>query len=429
MTTAADVGDAGRGLWRHRDFMKLWIAQTISLFTSQFLLLALPLTAVLLLDAGPTQVGLLTAAGYAPFLLIGLPAGVWVDRLRRRPIMITADVARCLILSTVPVLYLNDALTLAVLYPIVFAAGVFTVFNDVAGQSYLPSLVARGQLTDANAKLSASQSTAQLAGPAGTGGLVQLLTGPITVLIGAIGYLGSALFLSRIKHREPPVRSGAEADANLLARMTQGLRYVLGHRHLRPIAVSTSVANLFDLFGMVAAVLVIFTIHELRLTPGMFGLAMGLANIGAVVGAASSRHLVRRWGFGPVLVVSSALPGLAVVVLALATPSTAMASLAVCLGVCGFAISVFNVNQLSLRQTVTPDEFQGRMHATMRFLIWGTLPIGTAAGGLLGDAIGIRPTLLVAGIGSALSCVPLVMASMHRVRVMPTEPATNEVES
>ncbi|WP_117214020.1 MFS transporter [Allorhizocola rhizosphaerae] len=405
-------------LWRHGDFMKLWTAQSISMLGSQVTILALPLAAVLLLDASAFEVGLLTAFGYLPFLLVGLPAGVWVDRMRRRPVLILTDLGRAAILLLVPVLWWIDLLSIEILYPITFAVGVLTVFFDIAQQSYLPSIVDRNQLSDGNAKLEISYSGAQLAGPAVAGGLVQILTAPVAILVDAVSYLCSAVSLLLIRHREPaPERAAAEAS--LVSEIRVGLRFVLRHPLLRPIAVTTGVGNLFDLFGMVAAVLVLFAVRDLDMTPAALGIALAIANVGALVGAVVNSALVRRIGVGPAIALSSVVPGLAVLMLPLATPATAIAVIGGALCLCGFAIAVYNINQISLRQAVTPERLQGRMNATMRFLIWGTLPIGTVLGGVLGDWIGLRPTLVIAGVGSMLACLPLVLSPIRTLREVP----------
>jgi len=410
-------------LWRHGDFMKLWTAQTISMLGSQITLLALPLTAVLLLRADPLHVGILTAVGYLPFLLFGLPAGVWVDRLPRRAILIVADVGRALILLVVPLLYFTETLTMYALYPVAFLAGVLTVLFDIAHQAYLPSLVDREQITDGNAKLEISYSGAQLAGPALGGGLIQLLTAPIAILVDAVSFLVSGLALMLIKRKEPPPAAPDAAEGGLLRQIRTGLRFVLRDRLLRPIAVSTGFGNLFDLFGMVAAVLVIYAVRELGMSATELGVALAIANVGAMLGAFTNGWIVRRLGVGPAIVYSALIPGPAILLLPLATPATAVATIAAALGLGGFGIAVYNINQISLRQSVTPEHLQGRMNATMRFLIWGTLPIGGMLGGLLGGTIGLRPTLIVAGIGCLLACVPLFLSPLLGVREVPG-PAT-----
>lgn len=414
----------GRGgrpptLWRHRDFMKLWSAQTISLIGSQVTVLALPLTAILLLRASAQEVGLLTAAGYLPFLLLGLPAGVWVDRLRRRPLLILTDLGRAILLLAIPTLYALDGLHLWMLYPIAFCNGVLTLFFDVAFQSYLPSLVPRDRLAEGNTKLEVSFSGAQLAGPSLGGVLVQLLTAPFAILADAFSYLLSAALILAVRHAEPPPAREVGAGAGLVEQIREGLRCVLDNKLLRPIALTTGIGNLFDIYGMVAAILALYAVSELQLSPIGLGALLAVANAGAVLGAAVSGRLMNRFGIGPMLAGSSVVPGLSVLLLPLATPATAVPVLAIALGLAGFAIAVFNVGQITLRQTVTPDAMQGRMNATIRFLIWGTIPIGAFLGGLLGGTIGLRATFVVAGIGSTLSSLPILLSSVRSLRHLP----------
>ncbi|MFL5350196.1 MAG: MFS transporter [Hyalangium sp.] len=407
-------------LWRHRDFMLLWSAQSTSLVGSQVTLMALPLTAILLLQATPMQVGLLTAAGYLPFLLVGLPAGVWVDRMRRRPILIAADVGRTVLLLAIPAAYALGVLRLWMLYPIAFFTGILSLFFDVAHQSYLPSLVSRDQLAEGNAKLELSFSGAQLFGPGLGGVLVQLLTAPFAILGDAISYLVSAVLILAIRRTEPPPASDEGTAASLGEQIKEGLRYVLGHKLLRPIALTTGIGNLFDLYGMVAAILTLYAVRELGLSPAALGGVLAAANAGSLLAATLNGRLVQRFGVGPVLAASSVVPGLAVLLLPLATPVTAVPVLVISLGLAGFAIALYNVNQITLRQTVTPDAMQGRMNATIRFLIWGTLPIGTFLGGLLGGTIGLRPTLVIAGIGSTVASLPLILSSIRSLRSVPS---------
>lgn len=406
-------------LWRHHDFLKLWGAQTISLVGSQITVLALPLTAVILLKASALEVGLLTAIQYLPFLLLGLPAGVWVDRLRRRPILIVTDLARAAILASVPIVYAFDELSLGLLYPVAFLVGALSLFFDVAHQSYLPDLVPREALIEGNAKIEVSYSSAQLAGPGLGGVLVQLLKAPVAIAADAASYLVSAALLLRIRRPEPAPARVEGDQPGLVQEIRDGVRYVLRHDLLRPIALTTAIGNLFDLFGMVQAVLTLYAIRTLHLSPAELGLALAIANGAGIIGAVASNRLVGRFGFGPVFLVAAVTPGVGVLLLPLATPGTALVVLAGGLGLAGLAIAIYNVNQITLRQTVTPSAMQGRMNATIRVIIWGTIPIGAALGGVLGNTIGLRPTLLVAGCGSVLACLPIVFSRVARLRTIP----------
>jgi MFS family permease len=403
------------GLRRNGDFLRLWAAQAVSLVGSQVTVLALPLTAVIVLHATPLQVGALFAVQYAPYLLLGLPAGVWVDRLPRRPILIATDLARTVVLLSVPAGFLLGNLSLGLLYAAALAAGALSLFFDVAHQSYLPALVERDQLVGGNARLQVTYSGAQLAGPSLGGLLVQVVGGPLALVADAASFLVSAALLATI--RRPERTPAPPADrSGLVHGIGEGLRFVLRHRLLRPLAVTMAFGNLFDLFGMAQAILALYAIRELRMSPATFGLALAIANAGAVLGAVLNGRMVRRWGLGGVIAGSAVLPGLAVLALPLATPATALPVLAAALAVAWFSIAVFNVNQVSLRQALTPAEMQGRMNATMRFIIWGTLPLGTLLGGALGGTIGLRQTLLLAGAGSVISYLPLLHPGIRRMR-------------
>ena len=414
------MAERGTSLWRHRDFMRLWSAETISQVGSQVTLLALPLAAILILDASAFEVGALSSIEFAPFLLVGLPAGVWVDRLRRRPILIAGDLGRAFVLASIPVAYWLDALTMPHLYAAAFLTGICTVFFDVAYQSYLPSIVERGQLTEGNAKLEISRSGAQLAGPGIAGGLVEVLTAPVAIAVDAVSYLGSALFVVRIRRPEPDVPAPAAEDRpRMRSQIMEGLRYVLGNPLLRPIAACTALSNLFN--AMVTAILILFAVRELGLTAGAIGVALAIGNVGFLVGAFAAERIARRVGIGRAIVGSSVLFGLAGFAYPLATSATAVALLVAGGLLFGFGGVVYNVNQVSLRQAITPGRMQGRMNATMRFMVWGTMPLGALAGGALGGAIGLRQTLWVAAAGGFLAFVPPLFSPVRRLASIPEE--------
>jgi MFS family permease len=414
------VAERGTSLWRHRDFMRLWSAETISQLGSQVTLLALPLAAILTLDATAFEVGALSSIEYAPFLLVGLPAGVWVDRLRRRPILIAGDLGRAVVLASIPIAYWLDALTLPHLYAAAFVTGICTVFFDVAYQSYLPSLVERGQLTEGNAKLEISRSGAQLAGPGIAGALVQFLTAPVAIAADAVSYVGSALFVVRIRQPEPDVPAHpAEDRPRMRSQIMEGLRYVLGHPLLRPIAACTALSNLFS--AMVTAILILFAVRELGLTAGAIGVALAIGNVGFLVGAFAAERIARRVGIGRTIVGSAVLFGLAGFAYPLATRATAVALLVAGGLLFGFGGVVYNVNQVSLRQAITPGRMQGRMNATMRFMVWGTMPLGALVGGALGGSIGLRPTLWIAAAGGLVAFVPPLFSPVRRLASIPEE--------
>jgi MFS family permease len=405
--------------------MRLWGAQSVSLIGTQITALALPLTAILLLDASPIEVGLLASLQYLPFLLVGLPAGSIVDRLRRRPVLIVADIGRAALLVVIPLAAWTDQLQLVMLYPIAFLVGVLTVFFDVANQSYLPSLVHSGKLVDANAKMELTYSGAQLSGPGLGGVLVQVFTAPFAILLDAISYLFSAVLLMTVRHREPAPPSGRLVDLRRLAKdMVAGLRFVVGHKLIRPLAIATGTSNFFYLFGMVGAVLILFAVRELQLSPAMLGLILVVGNLGAIAGSLASNWVINHLPFGTVMVIAPLSAALAVALIAMATPQTALPLIIAGILIGEFGVTIYDISQISLRQSVTPGEMLGRMNATVRFVNWGPIPVGAFLGGVLGEFIGLREVLWIAAVGCLLPALPLLLSNIRNLRTMPSaEPA------
>jgi MFS family permease len=404
-------------LWHHRDFMKLWTAETISQLGSQVTLLGLPLIAVLVLRASAFQVGLLGTAEFLPFLVVGLPAGVWVDRMRRRPILIAGDLGRALALATIPIAYELDALTLVQLYVVAFTTGVLTVFFDVSYQSYLPSLVDHDQVVEGNSKLEISRSGAQLVGPGLAGALIDIVKAPVAITVDAVSFLGSALCIFAIRNEEPaPTRADGERPG-MRREIGEGLRYLLGHPLLRPIAATTGSSNLFS--SMLLAVFVLYAVRILGLRPAVIGLIFALGNIGFLLGASFASRIADRIGIGRAIVlgITLGIPGF--VLIPLAPRSFAFLFLVVAMAFTGFGSSVYNINQVSLRQVITPERMLGRMNATMRFLVWGTLPIGSLVGGVLGSTIGLRPTLWVAAAGAFVPPIFVARSPVRPLREIP----------
>lgn len=408
-------------LWRHRDFLKLWIGETVSVLGSQVTQLALPLAAAVMLHATPVQMGILGAADTAPFLLIALFAGAWVDRMHRRRVMIVADFGRALLLGVVPVAYLAGWLSLELLYAVGFLAGVLTVFFDVAYQSYLPTLVDRSRLVEGNSKLEISRSVAGIAGPSLGGLLVQWLTAPVAMAVDAFSYLVSVAALLSIRRAEAPPERPAAA-ASIWREVGEGLRVVFGNPLLRAIAGCTATCNLFG--AAAGSVLVLYATRDLHFDAVQLGLVLSAGSPGSLLGALLAGPLARRLGIGPTIVASAALGGLAMACAPLATGPFPLKFALLAAGgfLGGFSAVVYNVSQVSLRQTVTPDRLLGRMNATMRFLVWGTLPLGSLLGGALGAAIHLRATLWLAALGSAAAAL-WVYASPVRALREPQAPA------
>jgi MFS family permease len=419
------------GLWRHRDFLKLWSAESISVFGSQFTQLALPLVAVLLLDASAFAVSALVVIEFLPFILFAIPAGVWVDRLPRKPILVIADIARAVLLVSIPIAYAFDSLTLGHLYVVGFFVGVGTVFFDVAYQSYLPSLVERDQLVEGNSKLEVTRSTSQLAGPAAAGGIVTALSAPVAVLLDAISFLVSALFLFAIRKDEKlPERAADGSRPSMLADAREGLRFVIRNPYLRPISICTGTSNFF--WSMGGALLVVYAIRELDMSAATLGLAFSLGNAGPLLAAFTTARISARLGVGPTILVTAMTFSLAMILVPLATPGTAVPVLVASALIGGFGAVAYNITQLSFRQAICPERMQGRMNAVIRFLVWGTMPLGALLGGALGTWFGIRTALWVAAIGALFTFLPILFSPVPKLRAMPEpehEPLPSEAEA
>ncbi|GAA4080157.1 MFS transporter [Nonomuraea soli] len=398
-------------LWRNGDFRNLWLAQSVSLVGTQVTLLAFPLAA-LLLGGSALEVSLLAAVEFVPVLLLGLPVGAWVERLPLRPVLIASDLIRAGALAVVPLAYVMDMLTMPLLYGVAFMIGLATLFFDVAHLSYLPDLVTEEQLTDGNAKLETSRSLSQLAGPGLGGGLVQFLTAPVAIALDSLTYLASALFLTRIsKPSRPPQPTG---EGGLGRQISEGLRFVAGHRLLRPLMLSAAAAELA--FAAVLALQVVYAVQVLHLSAGMIGLALAVGNAGGLIGALLAGKAVERYGPGPVIVGSIAM-------FAAGAAMLPMSGEVVLFGgglfVVYLGVVLFNVVQVTLCQTATPPGLLGRMNATFRFVTWGMVPLGAALGGLLVAPLGLRGVLWMAAAITALSIVPPVMSAVRTLRAYP----------
>jgi MFS family permease len=406
-------------LWRHPDFLKLWAADSVSQLGSQVTLLALPIVAITVLKATTFQVGLLSAAEMTPFLLVGLPAGAIVDRLRRRPVLIAGDLGRALALASIPIVHAFGALGLAQLYLVAFTTGVLTVFFDVAYMSYLPALVERDQLVEGNSKLEVSRSGGQIAGPGLAGLLIGAFGAAVAMTADAASFVVSAIGITAIRRPEPPPVTAERHRGSFRRDIGDGLRYVFRHRLLRSIAASTATSNLFN--SMLYAILILYMVRSLHFRPGLVGLVFACGNVGFLIGALTSSRWVRRLGLGPTIVASAALGGLASLLTPLAPRATAVPYLIASQLLVGVAIPIYNINQVSLRQAICPDRLQGRMNATMRFMVWGTMPLGAVAGGALGRSVGLRPTLWVAAGGGCFAFLWVLLSPVRSLADVPPQ--------
>ena len=405
-------------LWSHADFLKLWGGETVSEFGSQVTVLALPTVAILILKATPFQIGLLGALEFLAFPVLGLVAGVYADRWRRRPIMIACDVGRAIALGTIPVAALLGVLSMSQLYVVAIFTGVFRVFFDVSYQSYLPALIDRSDLIEGNSKLQVSESAAQIGGPPLAGVLIQLIGGAKAIALDAASFLVSAIAIWAIRKPEPTPSPATEAGVKgFLPEMKEGIAVVFGNRYLWRIAGCTATSNLGS--NILFAVFLIFTYRILNLKPGAVGLIFGIGAIGFLIGALIASATAKRLGLGMALAVSIGVGALA----NLATPLALYVAPVVVLTILAFIAfaggPIYNINQVSLRQAITPDRVQGRMNATMRTIVWGTIPIGSFLGGILGSTVGIVQTIVIGAAIEALAVGWIVLGPVIRLREQP----------
>jgi predicted MFS family arabinose efflux permease len=405
-----------RGLWRHSDFMRLWTGQTISKLGSQIGSGAFGLIAILMLSATPVQIGLLAAAQSLPILLLGLPAGVWVDRMQRRPIMIAADLGRLLLLAVIPLAAVFGWLTIELLCIVAALVSILTVFFDLAYGAFLPTLVPREQLVEGNSKLGVSDSLAEIAGPAAGGALVQFVGAPLAIALDAVSFLISGLALWRIRTPEPHI-SPPPQRPSLWSDIGEGLRTTLGAPLLRTLLVCTIFFNLGG--GIIGSLYALYAIRELGLTPVILGAVIGVGGVSALLGALLSERIAKRLGIG--LAISAAVGMIGIMGLLLPLAHGVFALPMLIIGQAGDAAwSIYLINELTVRQSATPNRLLGRVNASMQFLAAGAVPLGAIAGGLLAEAFGLRAAMAV-GIGIILcGCVWILCSPLPRLRELPT---------
>lgn len=399
-------------LWRDRGFVDLWAANAVSQLGEQVSLLAIPLTALFVLHRGALEVALLRAFAAVPFLLFTLPAGVWIDRVRRRPLMIAADVGRALSLATIPIAYWLGDLTLAQLYVVAVVHGALTVVFDVSYLSFLPGLVSRERLNEANAKLLGTQAIAQVAGPTIAGALIGAVGAAVAVVANSVTYAASSVFVLHIRGREEkpePTRTRRRDE------LLEGIRYVFGQPNLRTLTVWTALWNLFT--SGFFALEVVYFVRTLHWGATEIGIVLALASSGLLLGAAINERLARRFGIGRMIAYS----GIVYSALTAAVPGAPRAHAAVVIVVTGFVASTVgffaNVNQLTYRQAITPTRLLGRMNSIVRLMYWGTIPIGSALAGVIAGPLGLRTTLFATVIGATVTCIPIMVSPIRGATV------------
>ena len=404
-------------LLRHRDFVKLWIGQSVSDLGTAVTGVVLPLVAVVYLMASPFEVGALAAIEWVPWLLIGLPAGVWVDRSHRRSLMLWCDIVRAAAIGSLPIAASFDALHLPQLYAAAAVVGVATVLFQVAYQAYLPSLVTIEELAEGNAKLQGSQTVMQVSGSGLGGLLVQVFRAPFALVVDAVSYLASAVSLLVITTREP---AREPAERNLRREIAEGARYVRRDPLLRVMTIAPAVGNFF--YTGFSGIEVLFLVRAVHLEPGYVGLLVGVVALGAVLGAVLARPVGRRFGTSRAVWVGSLVSTPFGLLMALTTRGPGIAFFVV--GNVGLyvGILIYNVTIGAFRQAYCPPAILGRVVASMRFVLFGAVPLGALTGGALASWLGVREAVWVLLAGNVTSGVILALSPLRRMRDLPTSP-------
>jgi predicted MFS family arabinose efflux permease len=408
-------------LWSHPDFMRLWSGRAVSQLGSQLSLVAIPLYAVLALDASPLEMGLLGAAAGIPRLLVGFLAGAWVDRHRRKPVMVATNLGQALAVAAIPIAALLGVASFGLLVAVEVVVGLLAVFFQAAWVPYIPGLVGRKLLPSANSRILASNSVAQVAGPSLAGMLVGAVGGPVTIGLNALSYLWSALRIARIGYREPEPRPHGAHDS-IVREMRQGLGVLMRSPVLRALAGSHATIVLAGWAFL--AVYPIYMLNTLDLSPRGVGLVYASGGVGALVGSVVTTTVIRRLGTGPAIVWSAALFGLfgLTIPLAVIVPDHALPLVVFAEFAQWLTLVIFEITEGSLRQAVTPDHLLGRVAASDLVLVSGLQPVGAFVGGVLGEVIGVQPTLLVGVAGMFCAGAWVWWSPIRHVSEMPTEP-------
>jgi MFS family permease len=402
------------GIWKNSDFFKLWSATTISQMGTQVSFIALPLIAVIFLRATPFEVSVLNAIDFLPSVLFGLPVGVWVDRHRRRPIMIISDIIRGFGLLMIPISAGLHLMSIWQLYIVVFIIGAFSVPFDVAYQSFLPSLMEKNDLVKGNAALELSQSGSRIAGPTVAGLLISLFTAPIAIIADSISYFGSAVFLLFIRKPNDHMASNKDfSRARFFIKTKEGITYVFRHQLLRHFAIYGALSNLG--WSVIEGILMVYAVRTLHLGAGLVGLAFTVSNAGLILAATIVSQMNKRLGPGIAMALSCILQGFGVLLVLAASFRVPLVLLTAGLLIRSFGVVAYGVNAMSLRQAITPDHMRGRVNATMRFISWGTIPAGSLLGGVLGTLFGMTHAIF---IGTVIYLLAVLQISLSPVRTL-----------
>jgi MFS family permease len=428
-TPAAGLLGSVRAQWRvlvdHRNFRRLFGGDSISLLGSSVTSVALPLTAVLVLGASSVQMGLLGAVSFLPHLVLGLPAGVWVDRLSYRRVIVVADLLAAATLTAVPILAATGLLQMWQLYLVVVITGTCSLFSAIASQSFAPILVPRRELLAANSALALSNSVVATSGSAFGGVLVQLLTAPVAIAVDAASFLLSAISKARItvSGRSTVAES---ANESMFKDIWGGIRAALEHPALRATTIAATVGALAG--QMQVVIVVLFLVRDLGLSAGLIGLVIAVAGVAGIVGAIIGVQITARLGNGPAFIVGMTLSSLAGLVMAAAGGPTAVALAVVIIAqlLRGWGPTLYGINQQTIRQILIAPELLARTQATWRFLVHGMQPIGALLGGTLGALVGFRATLVISSLVMLTATTLALLSPLRTLRQLPgTESSTH----
>ncbi|CAM3822946.1 MFS transporter [Kibdelosporangium persicum] len=399
----------------HSDFTKLWFGQTVSNFGDRISRIALPTIAIVDLHRGAFEVGVLALLGALPFLLLSPIAGAWIDRVSRRSVLILADLGRLVVLATVPVAYWLDVLSMAHLFVVAGLTAILTVFFEVAYQAYLPSLVGRDAIMEGNQKLQISRSMATVGGAAAGGGLMQAVGNAVAVLVDALSFLVSLVAVVLIKHREPePEKTPGAKGGGVLGGMRDGFGTVLGDGRLRNLMLSTTLVNLAS--GVATPLVLLYAYQEASLSQVEVGIAFAGAGIGMILGGVLAKKVAAIVTVSGALALSIVMVGVAILVLPIAGVSLALVALIVSQFLLGFAYSVYQIHVLSLVQTLVPVEMLGRVNGAALSVVWGMAAFGGVLAGVLGSTVGVRLSLVIAGVMATVSVLCILLSPLRAVR-------------
>ena len=402
------------GLWQHHDFVRLWAAAGISAAGTQVTLLALPLTAILVLRASAFEVAALATAATIPNLVLGIAAGIWLDRVRRRPVMVAADFGRAAALASVPVAYGFGILGLPQLYVVALVGGSLNVLFEIASGAYLPSIVPHAQLVEANGKLQSAVVTAQAAGPSIGGALVMLLSAPIAIVADAVSFVVSGSLIASSSAREQLQREPRPTVTSLRTELRQAATYLLAHPYLRPLLVGHAIANLA--LGVLWAIVIVYAVRVLGLMPGTLGIILSLGQVGGLIGATVAHRVAERAGVGRVVVASFFLFAPATLLIAAATEQTAIVFVTVGWTLESLARSLYAVSATSVRQALVPDRLQGRVIGLTTTVGTGAFPLGSLLGGALAGVFGLREAMFFAAGAAVLPFIAVALSPVRALR-------------